>query len=664
MLKRIVWPVIAFLVAVAFMLDTAACLAEETYYQWVNVTSNAAWNPRDGAGGLVYDGKMWLLGGWNPSLLPLDCDNEVWNTTDGANWTLIKPNTFTDTYDPETDWEGRHTAGYAVHDGKMWIVGGDPLQGHYQDDVWNSTDGVNWTHVNKNNPAPWGQRCLHHTTVFDGKIWVMGGQTLPPYGPGPEIFYNDVWNTIDGISWTQVATEGPMWSPRGQIGNNVVFNGRMWILGGGTYNTPDQPIRNYYNDVWSSADGIHWEKHLDNAPWHPRQYHEVAVWDNKMWVMEGWDGTGNRKDVWYSDDGVNWTEVPNTPWAPRHAATVYTYDDALWMVAGNNMQRDVWKLVRSTAPPEPTSDGVDFENPAYVSGSGFVGVDGWSTYLGATNVVTPDGSGSGDTRVIDGSRSARLGGDSRSIILRSFAAGASYADGSVLSIRMIADGQAGGQAEFHFSNSISTNATPAGIIGVVGDNFHLYGLGGNPTMGIDTGVPFLTGVDYLMEIVLNLTDQSFTCFATNMTDAGERVSLGTADFNQASGAYVGPEDFADSAYVVITRNNLVALIDNLSLAPATYIPGDANRDGVVDAADAAALAANWQTTSGATWTDGDFNGDGAVDDVDATILATNWQTGFNSKSVPEPSMSAPLFALMFGALFTIVHKNRAKNYIN
>ena len=661
MLKSFVFIVTVILATTLLLSPTIH--AEESYYQWVNVTNSAAWNPRDGAGGLVYDGKMWLIGGWNPSILTKKCSNDVWSSTDGANWTQVKANTFTDSYDPATDWEGRHTAGYVVYQDKMWIVGGDPLQGHYQYDVWNSTDGANWTHVNENNPVPWGPRALHHTLVFDGKIWVMGGQTTPQFAPADEHFYNDIWNSTDGVNWTQVQTEGEMWCPRGQIGNSVVFNGRMWILGGGTYDTPEQTYRNFYNDVWSSADGIHWEKHLDNAPWYPRQYHEVAVWDNKMWVMEGWNG-GNRNDVWYSDDGVNWTEVPNTPWNPRHAATVYTYDDALWMVAGNNMERDVWKLVRTAAPPEPTSEDVDFENPVYVSGNSFLGIDGWSTYLGATNVVTPDAGGSGDTRVIDGTRSARLGGDSRSIMYRNFAEGAAYADGSTISIRMIADGPAGGQAEFHFSNSISTLATPAGIIGVAGENFHLYGLGGDPTVGIDTGVPFLTGIDYLMEIVLNLTDQSFTCFATNMTDGGERVSLGTASFNQASGAFVGPEDFADSAYVVITRNNLVAIIDNLSLAAATYIPGDANRDGKVDASDAEILASNWQTATGATWADGDFNGDGAVDDVDATILATNWQTGANSNSVPEPSMSAPLFALVFGALFTIVHNNRTRQNVN
>lgn len=656
MLMRFVRPLMTIFAATLLLSTAATCPAEEAYYQWVNVTSNAAWAPRDGAGGLVYDGKMWMIGGWNPGILTKKCSNDVWNSIDGANWVQIKPNTFTETYDPETDWEGRHTAGYVVYQDKMWIVGGDPLQGHYQSDVWNTTDGADWTHVNKNNPVPWGPRALHHTLVFNDKIWVMGGQTMPQFAPAAEHFYNDIWNSTDGVNWTQVQTEGDMWSPRGQIGNSVVFNGRMWILGGGTYDTPGQTYRNFYNDVWSSADGIHWEKHIDNAPWYPRQYHEVAVWDNKMWVMEGWNG-GNRNDVWYSEDGTNWHEVKNTPWAPRHAATVYTYDDALWMVAGNNMGRDVWKLVRAEAPPDPPEPSaasmIDFENSVYVTGSNIVGVDGWTNFLGATNFVTPYG---GDSRVIAGAKSVRVGGDDRSILLRRFAADTAYADGSVVSARLTADGSSSGQVEFHFSHAISDTATPAGIIGVVGENFHLYGLGGNPNTGIDSGVQFESDVDYLVEVVLNLSEQSFTCFATNLTAGGERVSLGTAAFN-LSGS-IGSEDFADSGFVIATRNGAVAIFDNLSLTPS--FPGDANRDGAVNEADARILAEHWQTATNAAWGDGDFNGDGAVNEIDATLMAANWNFSLATASVPEPSLAAPLYALMLSALINAVYVRHGK----
>lgn len=308
-------------------------------YKWINVTMQAPFAPRDGAGALTFAKQMWLLGGWNPrdkEHFPHICNSEVWASRDGVNWRLVNP---------QAPWEGRHTAGWIVHGGKLWIVGGDCNQGHYQNDVWNSEDGVHWKKVCEE--VPWGNRALHLTFSFRGKIWVMGGQTMPAFVPGsPETFYNDVWSSTDGVHWQRVVAHAP-WAPRGMIGGQAVFKGRMWILGGGTYDTPTTPTRQFYNDVWSSADGMHWTCHTQHAAWPPRQYHEVAVWDNKLWILEGYHkDSGNRNDVWMSSDGVHWTELPGTPWKPRHAASVFVHQNALWIVAGNNMESDVWKLVR------------------------------------------------------------------------------------------------------------------------------------------------------------------------------------------------------------------------------------------------------------------------------------------------------------------------------
>lgn len=322
-------------------------------YRWLNVTMEAPFAPRDGAGALVFKGRMWLIGGWNPAdeqHFPKTCTNDVWSTADGADWILEKPNTYgTDAFDPDRDWEGRHTAGYVVHDEKMWIVGGDPLQGHYQYDVWNSEDGKAWHHVNPGEPVPWGPRVLHHTFVLDGKIWILGGQTLPQFAPAEEVFYHDVWNTQDGTKWKKAEMTVPFAPNRGMIGGSAFFGDRMWLLGGGTYETPGLPEYVCHRDVWSTADGAHWERHTCEAPWRGRVYHDVAVFDDRLWVLEGHDRlVKNMNDVWFSSDGATWHQMPNTPWNPRHAASVFVYNDALWIVAGNNMESDVWKLVRTS----------------------------------------------------------------------------------------------------------------------------------------------------------------------------------------------------------------------------------------------------------------------------------------------------------------------------
>lgn len=70
-----------------------------------------------------------------------------------------------------------------------------------------------------------------------------------------------------------------------------------------------------------------------------------------------------------------------------------------------------------------------------------------------------------------------------------------------------------------------------------------------------------------------------------------------------------------------------------------FTPGDANHDGMVNEADAALMAENWQTLSGAGWSNGDFNNDGAVNDIDAALMAANWHFGVPANvDVPEPDV--------------------------
>jgi len=82
------------------------------------------------------------------------------------------------------------------------------------------------------------------------------------------------------------------------------------------------------------------------------------------------------------------------------------------------------------------------------------------------------------------------------------------------------------------------------------------------------------------------------------------------------------------------------------------IPGDADGDGYVDEDDAAILAQNWGTTTGATWGMGDFTGEGAVNAADAAVMAANWNPPVaESASVPEPSILVMIGSLLAFALW-------------
>jgi len=340
--------------------------SSEADYSWTLVANNnAAFPGGDGRGALIFNNKMWLLGGWNPAdttNYPRVTSNDIWSSSDGLTWVLEKANTYDANWDPAVDWEGRHTAGYAVYGGALWVLGGDANQGHYQNDVWNSLNGVDWTKIDDH--VPWDDRVLHYTVTFDDKIWVMGGQAMPLFVQGPDVFYRDIWNTTDGTNWTEVIPEEPYWSARGMIGGQAVFNDRMWILGGGRYDTPTKP-REYYNDVWSSADGVTWQRHTTDAPWDPRQYHQVLAFDNRLWVMEGYHAPLEMNDVWYSDDGENWYSMPFVPFNPRHASSVFSFGNAMWYVSG--LESWVWKLERSSPPVDSRQvfrlESEGFEDP-------------------------------------------------------------------------------------------------------------------------------------------------------------------------------------------------------------------------------------------------------------------------------------------------------------
>ena len=92
-----------------------------------------------------------------------------------------------------------------VYDDKMWIIGGNPAPNctHQKvKDVWYSNDGSNWTQATSN--ASFGCRSNHSAVVFDNKIYVIGGQTSNCQSGQGGSYNSDVYSSTDGINWTQI----------------------------------------------------------------------------------------------------------------------------------------------------------------------------------------------------------------------------------------------------------------------------------------------------------------------------------------------------------------------------------------------------------------------------------------------------------------------------
>ncbi len=302
--------------------------------QWKKVADSVDWSPRDSQGEVVFDGHMWIFGGWESSYESPPRD--VWKSSDGFHWELVTN---------DAPWVHSDLPMSMAYKGKMWMMGGW-YNGRLEDrsasnQVWSSIDGKEWKLETGN--AGWSPRCAAAIVEFDDKMWILGGTAQYYYG-GDSALFNDVWFSEDGINW-HLATDQAPWSPRA-FHQAVALNGRIYVMGGGNYD----PDYHGLNDVWSSADGIHWRQETSAAPWHERIWFSSVVYKDYMWVMGGWSGNPyqNWPDTWYSKDGKKWTQLQSKSpqWKERHEHSVFVFGDKLWIAGGMTppLVNDVWCL--------------------------------------------------------------------------------------------------------------------------------------------------------------------------------------------------------------------------------------------------------------------------------------------------------------------------------
>lgn len=178
--------------------------------------------------------------------------------------------------------------------------------------VWNSWDGVHWNQVSpqvgatpapSNNPpfsARWGHTVLSFGTNVN--MWVIGGASGTT---GPVL--NDVWFTSNGTNWVQATptVSGAAFPARAEHAS-VVFNNKMWVIGGLT--TPGTSST-ALNDVWYSSDGSNWYPSTPGESgkiFTPRYNAQAVVCGNAIWVIGGTSATGVAlNDAWVSQDGAD-----------------------------------------------------------------------------------------------------------------------------------------------------------------------------------------------------------------------------------------------------------------------------------------------------------------------------------------------------------------------
>jgi hypothetical protein len=294
--------------------------------EWINAQASNHWSNRTGHTSVVFQDKMWVMGGFAENK---EAKNDVWSSTDGKNWTL------------ETDsagWDPRegHTA--VVFDDKMWVMGGAVglVDGRAdgRNDVWCSSNGVDWDEVSSS--APWRPRYGLTSLSFSGRMYLICGLVTDTTD---NIFPKDVWSSEDGINWQRTTAEINKDILALQSHASVVFHNKMWVLGGQDYTST---VRS--GKVYCSTDGIQWDRPTEEEYWGVDQFPAV-VFKDKMWVLGGYQGGDSanlQNKIWTSMDGLTWTEeMPEAEWSERYGHTAVVYKDRIWVLGGRGLN-DVW----------------------------------------------------------------------------------------------------------------------------------------------------------------------------------------------------------------------------------------------------------------------------------------------------------------------------------
>ncbi len=230
----------------------------------------------------VFNGRLWLLGGTVG--LFSGVSDEVLSSADGVNWTV-------QAHSPVAQRYGHQMV---VFDNQLWVIGGS-VQGSLLvlSDVWSSPDGVNWTQ--RSAAAPFGDRSGYRVAVFDNQLWLIGGYT------NVGTYKNDVWSSTDGSNWTLRTANAGFSGRQGHA--LAVYNNKLWLAGGYDVAGPSK------NDVWFSSNGVSWSQATAAADFPQRYNHQLVVYDNKLVIIGGaldYSSKMYYNDVWSSTDGIEW----------------------------------------------------------------------------------------------------------------------------------------------------------------------------------------------------------------------------------------------------------------------------------------------------------------------------------------------------------------------
>jgi hypothetical protein len=234
--------------------------------------------------------EMWVIGGQTGSLQV----DSVRASNNGIDWRAVRDSGAANGF-------GARSAHAAVaFAGKLWVIGGQSgSQSTKLGDVWSSPDGQTWTRATHPDATfvDVGARAGHSAVVYDGRMWVIGGQGPAVNGqattPAPAVAYS-----YDGVTWTDAGVPAGVANRYG--GSAVVYDEDLYVLGGNELNSATALAGTY------KFDGTSWAQVGTAAPGVGLILGGASVYDNKIWYVTG------LRALW-STNGLDWTAAADDP---------------------------------------------------------------------------------------------------------------------------------------------------------------------------------------------------------------------------------------------------------------------------------------------------------------------------------------------------------------
>jgi hypothetical protein len=238
-----------------YTIGSVGTVSNKIYYStdntvtWTVYAGTTTWSARTEFVFFKYNGKLWLIGGWNGS----SYYGEIWTSTNGFDWVLEKS---------DANLAVR-SALFVKFNGLLWIIGGIRTAGTGKE-IYTSSDGINWV--------------LRTSSGF--AISISGCQNIGIYNNQliiASVGNNTFYKSSDGLTWTTrpynntVTVNAPI----------VTYNGELYLIGGYNSSTPTTITTIYKydftNDLWISWTDIN----------HARTNHRVLRYENNVYVIGG-----------------------------------------------------------------------------------------------------------------------------------------------------------------------------------------------------------------------------------------------------------------------------------------------------------------------------------------------------------------------------------------